>query len=144
MKISYERQEIIDEILEDIDLYGKNHIAYVFRDEYSIITDYDIECTKEDENDNPYETTLINALADFIYEDSILETTRGGALIKAYRLSKKMTQTQVAEQMQITYQVYQNWENGKKVPNFENVIKLANVFGFKLQEYADFWNSVKK
>lgn len=49
--------------------------------------------------------------------------------IKELREQKKLTQQQVAEALHISRQVYGFYENGKREPNIETIIRIANYFG---------------
>lgn len=53
-------------------------------------------------------------------------------IIKQLRKSSKMSQTQVAKELGITYQSYQAYEHGISQPSLENFIKLANLFEVSL------------
>lgn len=54
---------------------------------------------------------------------------RIGIAIRKMRLEKKMTQQQLAEEMGLTLQTISKWETGKGIPDLNNVIKLAEIFG---------------
>lgn len=49
--------------------------------------------------------------------------------LKSMRLERKLSQTAVAEAVGITKQSYCNYENGKRNPDFDTLIKLAEFFG---------------
>lgn len=45
-----------------------------------------------------------------------------------YRKEKGFTQQEVADKIGINRGSYSNWENGKREPTLENVVKLAKLF----------------
>ena len=52
--------------------------------------------------------------------------------LKELRKSKKMTQKQMAEALQITFRQYQRYESGNQTTTLENLIKMADFFGVSL------------
>ena len=52
--------------------------------------------------------------------------------LKTLRKEKKLTQKELAEQIGIKQNSYSDWETGKTEPSFENLIKLADLFGISL------------
>ena len=53
---------------------------------------------------------------------------------KEYREKINKTQKQIAELIGVTTQTYQNYELGKREPDFETLIKIANLFNASLDE----------
>lgn len=47
--------------------------------------------------------------------------------LKAYRLSRGLTQKQLAELVGVSQNAVYNWENGKREPTLATIIKLANI-----------------
>ena len=47
--------------------------------------------------------------------------------LKELRTAKKLTQKELAEQIGIQQGSYTNWENGKREPNYDNLIKLSMI-----------------
>ena len=47
--------------------------------------------------------------------------------LKTLRKQKKLTQTELADALNISQKSYSNWENGKAEPTLENIVKLANL-----------------
>ncbi|MCC9877408.1 helix-turn-helix transcriptional regulator, partial [Streptococcus agalactiae] len=45
-----------------------------------------------------------------------------------YRKEQGFTQQEVADKIGINRGSYSNWENGKREPTLENVVKLAKLF----------------
>lgn len=79
--VSYDSSELIEEIKEDIDLYGKDYKCYVYYkkvDGYKVCTDYALEedlknqVFNSEKGEFRVETTLIKALKIFQKENIIL------------------------------------------------------------------------
>ena len=51
-----------------------------------------------------------------------------GERLKELRKSKKLTQVQVSEMIDVQQGTYSRWENGTLEPNLEAVVKLAKLF----------------
>lgn len=51
----------------------------------------------------------------------------------ALRRSRKLSQDEVAEQLNVTRQAISRWESGKSVPSTENLIAIAGLFQVPLQ-----------
>ena len=49
--------------------------------------------------------------------------------LKAYRKETGMTQEQAAEALGVSRQALAKWERGDTLPDLENVIKLADIYG---------------
>lgn len=47
--------------------------------------------------------------------------------LKTLRKQVKLTQTQIAEELDISQQAYASWERGIKKPTQENLIKIAQI-----------------
>ena len=47
--------------------------------------------------------------------------------LKTLRKQVKLTQTQIAEKLDISQQAYASWERGVKKPTQENLVKIAQV-----------------
>ena len=54
--------------------------------------------------------------------------------LKLHRLSAKLKQKDVAEQIGISLRGYQQYEQGKYEPDIAKLIKLANLFNISLDE----------
>ena len=52
-------------------------------------------------------------------------------IIRELRQSYGLTQQQVAEKLEVTYQSYQAYERGIALPNLKNFLKLANTTTFR-------------
>ncbi len=52
-----------------------------------------------------------------------------GQIIRRLRKERNLTQEELAEQLNITYQAVSRWENGTGMPDISQVVPLANVFG---------------
>ena len=49
-------------------------------------------------------------------------------VLKELRDEKKQTQTELAEILHVSQKTYSNYENGKRQPNIETLIDMANYF----------------
>ena len=54
--------------------------------------------------------------------------------LKLERKSRQLTQRQVAEMIGIKTQSYQAYENNITMPNVENLLKMAIIFGLSIDE----------
>lgn len=60
-----------------------------------------------------------------------------GNNIKQVRVSKKLTQQEVADQLYVTRQCISRWENGKTIPDIESLEKLATIYEITIGEILD-------
>ena len=51
-----------------------------------------------------------------------------GDIIKNLRKEKSLSQQAIANYLQITRQAYSNYENGKREPDYETLLKLSEFF----------------
>ena len=52
-----------------------------------------------------------------------------GQIIKKLRKERNLTQEELAEQLNVTYQAISKWENETGMPDISQIIPLASVFG---------------
>lgn len=52
--------------------------------------------------------------------------------LKELRLKKGLKQTELGEKVGVKQNTFTNWENGKREPSFENLIKLADLLEVSL------------
>ena len=52
-----------------------------------------------------------------------------GQIIRRLRKERNLTQEELAEQLNITYQAVSRWENGAGMPDISQIVPLSNVFG---------------
>ena len=52
-----------------------------------------------------------------------------GQIIRQLRKERKLTQEELAEQLNVTYQAVSRWENDIGMPDISQIVPLANVFG---------------
>ena len=55
-----------------------------------------------------------------------------GDKIREYRKNLKMSQLDLAVEMEVNQSTLWSWENGKTFPTIQNLVKLADYFGLKL------------
>ena len=62
-----------------------------------------------------------------------------GDNLRQIRKSKKMSQEQLAEKMNVTRQSVSKWENGESYPEMNNIFELCKIFNCKLNDlvYTD-------
>lgn len=53
--------------------------------------------------------------------------------IKQARLVRGLTQMEVADMLRVHYQTIRNWEHGRTTPTFEEMQKLATLYGVDLK-----------
>ena len=56
--------------------------------------------------------------------------------IKQYRKKKRWTMRQVAEELGITESCYCLYENGKRKPSFDVLVKLAKIYGCTVNDFV--------
>ena len=54
--------------------------------------------------------------------------------IKYARTIKKLTQEQVAEDLNVSRQTISNWENGKSLPDIVSIIRMSELYDLSLDE----------
>ena len=57
-----------------------------------------------------------------------------GMNISKYRRAKNMTQMELADRLNISYQAVSNWECGKSMPDIAKLTELAVIFGVSVDE----------
>lgn len=59
--------------------------------------------------------------------------------LKTLRKQVKLTQTQIAEKLNISQQAYASWKRGVKKPTQENLVKIAQILNVSVDYLV--WNS---
>ena len=59
-----------------------------------------------------------------------------GQNLKDMRIRNKYNQEDIAEQLGVTKQTISNWEKGKRTPDIDSLIKLANIYQVTLDSLA--------
>lgn len=49
--------------------------------------------------------------------------------LKELRLENKLTQTELSEKLNVPMTTYANWEQGTRNPDYEILIRLADIYG---------------
>ena len=57
-----------------------------------------------------------------------------GMNISKHRRAKNMTQMELADRLNISYQAVSNWECGKSMPDIAKLTELADIFGISVDE----------
>lgn len=60
--------------------------------------------------------------------------------LKNLRKSRRYTQEQVAEKIGVSRQAVAKWENGETVPDINNCIALADLYGVSLDDMVNYSN----
>lgn len=56
--------------------------------------------------------------------------------LKQLRTARKLTQTRLAELLEVSPRVYSRWETGGVTPAFDTILRLADTLGVSLDELA--------
>lgn len=57
--------------------------------------------------------------------------------LKHLRSTRKLTQTRLAELLEVSPRVYNRWENGDVIPHFHTIVRIAELLDISLDELAD-------
>lgn len=66
-----------------------------------------------------------------------MDQTRTGALIRALRQQKNLTQRQLADAIGVSDKAVSKWERGRSHPDVETLQRLADALGVELTELLD-------
>lgn len=64
----------------------------------------------------------------------MFDTMRIARTIRDARISRNMTQMNLADAMQVSYQAVSNWERGNSMPDIAKLEQLCQVLGIKLED----------
>ena len=64
----------------------------------------------------------------------VVNLMKFGDNLRQTRKSKKMSQEQLAEKMNVTRQSVSKWENGESYPEMNNILELCKIFNCKLND----------
>ncbi len=67
----------------------------------------------------------------------MFDTRKTGAKIMQLRKEKDMTQMELADLMQVSYQAVSNWERGNSMPDISKLADLARVLDVSIEELLD-------
>jgi transcriptional regulator with XRE-family HTH domain len=67
----------------------------------------------------------------------MFDTQKTGLKIMTLRKAKDMTQMELADLMQVSYQAVSNWERGNSMPDISKLPDLARVLGVSIEELLD-------
>lgn len=56
--------------------------------------------------------------------------------LKQLRSARKMTQTRLAQLLDVSPRVYNRWENGVATPHLDTVVRIADILDVSLDELA--------
>ena len=60
-----------------------------------------------------------------------------GKFIKEIRKKNNLTQAELAEKYNVTYQAVSKWENGKNMPDISLIKQISKDFNISLEEFYD-------
>ena len=69
-----------------------------------------------------------------ITKGKLMEQSEFGKNLAALRKKKKLTQTELANQLHFTFQSVSNWERGVSSPDIDTILRLAEFFGVSTDE----------
>ena len=64
-----------------------------------------------------------------------------GRSISENRKRQNMTQMELADRMNVSYQAVSNWERGNSMPDIAKLPELAEIFGITVDELLGTWNN---
>jgi transcriptional regulator with XRE-family HTH domain len=56
--------------------------------------------------------------------------------LKSLRIARNLTQTRLAQLLEISPRVYNRWEKDAAIPHFDTVVKIADIFNVSLDVLA--------
>ena len=119
---------LINQCLDDIDLYGMYHsVALIFKDDF-VLEDYEHrDDLKLYVDEKAYKVKLIELLI-MLY--SFKTKTRIGSVLRAFRMANDKSQQNIVDATGIAYRTYQSWELGDRMPNAKDlfiIIRLLEI-----------------
>ena len=66
-----------------------------------------------------------------------MEQDRFGKFIKEIRKKNNLTQKELADKYNVTYQAVSKWENGKNMPDISLIKKMSEDFQVSIDEMMD-------
>lgn len=132
MKISVPCVDVINEILEDIVLYGLDEPCYLINEiDKPYYRDYllksEFETSDISKSEEIEETTLIKALFEFVELNSALPRPPIAYKLLAIRSLAGLSQAKLAEQLGVDPKNYSKWETGERNPKLDSLIKIAQI-----------------
>ncbi len=73
-----------------------------------------------------------------------MDQEKVGNFIKEIRKRNNLTQKQLADKLNVTYQAVSKWENGKNVPDIAIMMDISKLFNVDIDELLNGENKVKK
>ena len=67
----------------------------------------------------------------------MFDTQKTGSKIMTLRKAKDMTQMELADLMQVSYQAVSNWERGNSMPDISKLVDLARILDVSIEELLD-------
>ena len=60
-----------------------------------------------------------------------------GKLLAKLRKENNMTQAELGEKLNVTYQAVSKWENDQSLPDFHTIVEIAKLFNVPLSTFAN-------
>lgn len=73
-----------------------------------------------------------------------MDQEKVGNFIKDIRKKNNLTQKQLADKLNVTYQAVSKWENGKNVPDIAIMMEISKLFNVDINELLNGENKLKK
>ena len=67
-----------------------------------------------------------------------------GNLIKKLRTDHNLTQKELADKLNVTFQAVSKWENGKSVPDIAQLHEISKLFSIDISDLLDGEMKIKK
>ena len=64
----------------------------------------------------------------------MIDAKRIGERIRALRLARGLSQSEFAERLSVSFQAVSGWERGVSLPDIDNVVRIAELFGITVDE----------
>ena len=71
-----------------------------------------------------------------LLHDSWIDMSAFAERLRLLRESRQITQTRLAELLEVNPRVYNRWERGTAVPQFDTVVRIADILQVSLDELA--------
>jgi transcriptional regulator with XRE-family HTH domain len=75
-------------------------------------------------------------MADIVNWYEFVDMSVFAERLKLLRQSRNITQTRLAELLDVSPRVYNRWEKGGNIPHFETIVRIADILKISLDELA--------
>ena len=67
----------------------------------------------------------------------MFDSRKIGKKIADFRKAKDLTQLELADKLQVSYQAVSNWERGNSMPDISNLVELSKILAVSIEEILD-------